>query len=1059
MSTNDTVIRVLADLELAGLPQAVKQIQKLTKDASIEFDANDFLSKWKGVQKKAGSAFGETIRDALKMGVSSKNLRGLTNAYADLSKKIEEAQKDGATAASKIHLQGLEKRFKQENHQVGKINKRRMAALKEAGRWQGKNQAEIAEGFAKSLKSAFGSLKGGDLAGVLGGIGKGAQAAGGAALKGGQKGGGMGEALAGIGKLMSALGPVILAVGALMGAIGVLVSAVIMADGKFKELNRTLMESGVAGADLVGRYGDAHKIMEKVQRTFTNGQGAFAFNRIWGTTAKDHLQILGAYAQAGQTLKEMTAGARNAQMEMKQLRDHTQAALAYSKLLGVSAQELAGNMASWMEDLGENINGVQQGLSAVTMAARDSGFGVKRFFSMVLQATSGMSMYNVRLEEAGSLLIRLGKILGAKVGGDFLQQLTKGFSGEGMQERYKRTMHTKGMKGIFRRSATNIGDDFLRKLGGVKDPGKRAQILSAMGLSEKQVQGMGGKGLAGHLGGMGAGQRESMLANARLSGEDDLVRSLANLTDVSQGAAGGKGMQAMRMGSLDMGGKFAAQLAAAQTIFGKELHMLSLKETMAYESVTGVTGERREERARLSEAMSGDFNMLQRLASKGVSDKEQRNLAEQLGVTIKDGQIVSARITEDGYLDFGKEIKDFGDYLQTQGDTFRKAAKDGVPADIQLATQIATNTTDMNKILEQGVEYWLVQINSAVQDIRGMLGGLSGDEKIAKGQAVGQYAKEIRSLQRQERRKTREVSALGAEVSSSTGMDREKAQRRLAKAESELFGIQKLKAHKTLILEEMRRDNTSGWTDRTSADFERANAARVSSKALGSRLVGEGAISSEAESQIRSRAYREHDKKKSTLDWASPEIQETIMRPFRVEAEKKYHEALEAYQKKDLGDQEKLHGTGGKAPKASAAEIQKVLERMSTLDLGRKFKSVLGGADVDVSMEEAKGLASEYRQTGVMPEAIRSKYGLRSGKSSVIERLGGAMPVLGYTASTAATGQRVTAPEQTGAWPRTTKPDKAASGKVEVHMHNYNDTRGWMNNLERFRQVFAGLGG
>ena len=34
------------------------------------------------------------------------------------------------------------------------------------------------------------------------------------------------------------------------------------------------------------------------------------------------------------------------------------------------------------------------------------------FYGMILQATSGMGMYNVRLEEAGGLLIRLGQVLG-----------------------------------------------------------------------------------------------------------------------------------------------------------------------------------------------------------------------------------------------------------------------------------------------------------------------------------------------------------------------------------------------------------------------------------------------------------------------------------------------------------------------------------------------------------------------------------------------------------------------------------------------------------------------
>src|SRR5690606_1666193 len=98
---------------------------------------------------------------------------------------------------------------------------------------------------------------------------------------------------------------------AIVGTIGLLVKVALDADGKMKELNRTLLESGVAGAELADQYGMAGENLGKLRDTFVKGKSAFNFNVLWGTTAKDHLQILGAYAEAGQSFRDLTQGAKN----------------------------------------------------------------------------------------------------------------------------------------------------------------------------------------------------------------------------------------------------------------------------------------------------------------------------------------------------------------------------------------------------------------------------------------------------------------------------------------------------------------------------------------------------------------------------------------------------------------------------------------------------------------------------------------------------------------------------------------------------------------------------
>ena len=161
-----------------------------------------------------------------------------------------------------------------------------------------------------------------------------------------------------------------------------------------KDLNRTLMTSGLAGADLADQYGRLGDTLTNISQHFAE---AFTLKNVWGTTAKDHLEILGGFASAGVSFRQMKEGIAQAADGMKRLEEYTVAALTYSKLLGLSTQEMSSTMASYMEELGLTLEGVSGRFANITVAAKESGFATKRFFNMLLQATSGMSMYNVRL--------------------------------------------------------------------------------------------------------------------------------------------------------------------------------------------------------------------------------------------------------------------------------------------------------------------------------------------------------------------------------------------------------------------------------------------------------------------------------------------------------------------------------------------------------------------------------------------------------------------------------------------------------------------------------------
>ena len=782
-------------LELsADTDKFVKELNKAAGGIDINIDSKKLVKQFGDASKSIKTNFAETIASAAEAGFNSANLSKFTKKLQPMFDNIESSMKRTfelevkikAAAAKglnsdalknelkleKERLRGLNARFKKEATHTDRLIKRRKVAMEEAARLAERTAGEAAEEFGKSIKSAFEELKTGDVSGLLKGVGKRAGARGAQMQAAGAAKGGMsGKAMEKLGGLMSKLGPAIGMIGAIAAGFAAIIGIIVGVDAKAKELNRSIFEGGIAAGEMADGFGQVGDSVNDLRKTFTL---AIDFNRKWGTTAKDHLEILGGYAKAGITLRELKNGMMDAASAADALRDATAGALTYAKLLGTTNVEMAENMGRYMEDLGLTIKGVQESLSGVHIAAKESGFGIKRFFNMVLQATSGMSMYNVRVEEAAGLLIRLGDILGSKMGGDFLQQLTKGFTDETMQDRYKRVMLTgKGKtKATFGRSAENTAEKFIAKLKGADLGEAFGKAASKAGLT---VDFGDAKALVRDLGKLTGKQQTELLAKARMSGDDAMVRQLTNLIGVSQGARGGTGRMAAASGSLDMGGKMMMMLEHGSKILGARMHekKYDAKAMMKFEGVTGATGEQREMLLRISEAMWGNYDELQALrndeARYAGMDEFQRKAAQEDQVRAfgayadESGAIFSATIGENGEIvkTSQKELgEEFGDYVQTQGDVFAKAAKEGVPVDTQLAQDMVRNTTEMTKILEQGVEYWLEKIYGVTEGIWNWFG--SGGDKEKKQKELDRLAKEMKSTREKIREKESLISEKGA---------------------------------------------------------------------------------------------------------------------------------------------------------------------------------------------------------------------------------------------------------------------------------------------------------
>ena len=779
MAETTDVFDLVLDVS-ANTDSFVKQMQKAAKDADLNFDIKPMVRSFVREQKKLGEVLTKTVTSAATAGFAKVDIkkmeaklrpiteditrtqRALLKAQAEARQKGMNEERRETILNERLKLAGLQKRLQEEEKAVESNIKRQMDAQKEAARLMKRTTADMAksigdasEQLGKSVQTALSQIRSGDVSGMLGSIGKGASSAGAsmqkraAAAQVAGQGGKMMAMMGRLGGMLSKLGPYIAALAAVAAGLAAVVAVAGQADSAMKDLNRAMLSGGITANDLANEYGRLGTVVDDIRSTFTE---AFTFNRIWGTTAKDHLEILGAYAAAGLTMKEMARGASEAGQEMDELKRHTVAALTYSKLLGMSTQEISTNMATYMEELGMTLDGVQNRFAAISLVAKESGFSTKRFFNMVLQATSGMSMYNVRLEEAAGLLINLGNILGEQVGGDFLQSLTKGFKDEGTQQRVQKTLTT-GLGysiGVLQKDAARSADEFTRKLGELGETNKAAVDAALAGVG---AAGLSGQDLAKKLAGLSGTQQTKLLSEVRAA-DPGMARMLSSLMRSSSAFKGGLGGAQAARGDAGAGASLLLRLSEMRGVTGKRIDQIDrtdITQMMAANQITGAQGQEFLKLYETGRAFSGDLLRLQDMRKEILAGGDLSAINEQaqaLGVTFDEaGNMFKAIMGPGGeFQEAGEQIgMNFEDYVMALGDRSMLDTETKVAEDIALAQEIAANTTDMSKILEQGVEALLSRIYDSVSYISRILGGrgLSDNQRQIQEKAVGKAEQAI----------------------------------------------------------------------------------------------------------------------------------------------------------------------------------------------------------------------------------------------------------------------------------------------------------------------------
>ena len=694
-------------------------------------------------------------------------------------------------------LKGLEDKWNLENKHWERRRKAEEDLVDRLGERSNKAGARFADSlgrgaqsFGEEMHGVFSDIQSKDVAGMAGVIGKLAKLNAAAALKAkdaavGKEGTAGGKALGGIGNFLAKIGPGLVAFAAIAMGLAAVVKILIDADTQAKEFNKTLLDAGVAGASLGDAYGGVGEALDKVTGAFA-GLGNNAFNQMWGTSAKDHLEIIGAYEGAGATMDEFKRGITGVADEQERYRKATEAALGYSKLLGISGKEMAETFSTYMEELGLSLSGVEKRFSAIVGVARESGFGVKRFFSMISQATSGMSLYNVRLEEAAGLLTSLGKTLGEKFGEDFFKNLTEGLRGESYTDSIKRNM-LMGKDKSGRYIGANLGSKEARMSAGqlakdLEGQDKFKAILETRGLA-KGGQILDPDAFVKKLTTMNEGDREEMMY--RLEKENaGLYRAVRHIAKAGVGDRGTLGAAVASSAELGPGLTLIAKMKAGFAVLQKPLDQISeldLPRMIAAESLTGVQAEERRNMIRVLEGFREKQTLTSRASErikKASSPEEKDAMAREFNNVY--GKDLGVFLDATGQMfksdKFGKEDK-IGGEIEDFITALTKEKEPTVPEDLMRARETAKATTDIAKRIEIGVEGLLSSINDTVKNIFwAMPGGghkLDAAGKATQKRMVDKLSSEIEDLRKnraplQEAQKAAEVALKKAQDTGNT---------------------------------------------------------------------------------------------------------------------------------------------------------------------------------------------------------------------------------------------------------------------------------------------------
>lgn len=631
-------------LNLSNAPQAVNDIEKAVGTGVDKGLTGSLKTNQKAVTKSYASALVGALRISNKEAAANleREFKARSSKIAEESRQIkrregllERAQTDFIKKKLRERIAASKALIKQEQAAIKAMADKQNEYQRESLAMLDKGMENAAKGFGEKLEGSVAGFQDlltsamGDPSEFIKKMSQGAKDSSSGIFTMGAKMAGGGGKMAGMGKLLMGLGKLLPLIAGVGVAVAGIVAVFMAAYGQAKEFNKSILEGASAvdllGSDAVGSARDLSDSLAELRG------GAMNLAYEFRATSEEVLGFAKAMNDANFTFEEQRKVFGSQQRAMKQ-------ALVATQAFGVGGGEIATMVNTMVEDFAFGQNEIATGFDDIFGAAQMSGLGIKNFFTAISEATSGMALYNFRLEDTLELFVGLEKILGEDMGKDVLMGARDKFKEMGTQDRlgFRMKMGSRAF-GIVAGAETKKAEESFNTKFVSQVPEALAKVMEGMAPSAFSGGVLDAKAL-GDLKGAEIGALQNAM---RDGGFEDLARQLGNLARV------GKGGGAL-MGEMGVETALAADLMGAVGYLGDTLiYEMSETQRIAFENNQGISGTMLKAYEEIQNRVAGELGpgatataVGEAIAEGGILTDEEtallEGLKEEAGTTMED---------------------------------------------------------------------------------------------------------------------------------------------------------------------------------------------------------------------------------------------------------------------------------------------------------------------------------------------------------------------------------------------------------------------------------------
>lgn len=257
---------------------------------------------------------------------------------------------------------------------------------------------------------------------------------------------GLGSLTKSLAPLLSSFGKLAPLIGAFTSGITGIVQLMIDAEASAKAMNKEILQASGSSMFLDRNLGRGKAALADMEDTLSQirDEATSLSNISWGISKEDHLAMLGTLSAEGVKLTDLQSqfeamgkDSSLAAAHAKSFGGAVQVAIGYSRVFGVSLQELTQFQAEMMTELGSSLADSQLQFEKMRRSAAESGIATNKFFAMIRGVSSDLSLYNSRLEDAYKILGMLGKVMNPRNAQRFMQTAMQALKGMGRIDRLK----------------------------------------------------------------------------------------------------------------------------------------------------------------------------------------------------------------------------------------------------------------------------------------------------------------------------------------------------------------------------------------------------------------------------------------------------------------------------------------------------------------------------------------------------------------------------------------------------------------------------------------------